>query len=73
MIGAKSTVRYGPWLEYLIGGFVWVVPVEVLPCILLGESPFETFERIGVEKVVGVVWFARRVVRHCLVRGGGRR
>ena len=72
-IGDKSTVRYEPWLENLVRGFVRIVPGEMLPCILLGEGSLEASERIRVEEVVWVVWFARWVVRHRLVRGGGWR
>ena len=45
------------------------MPGEILSSILLGESPFEAFERILVEEVVWVVGFAWWVVGHGLVRG----
>jgi len=69
----ESTVRRRPWLEDLVRGFVEIVLGDILSRILLCESPFEAFERIGVEKIVGVGWFVKRVMRHCLVRGGGWR
>jgi len=69
----KAQSRHGPWLENLIGRFVGVVPRKILPRILLGECPFEAFERIRVEEVVGVVRFVWWVMRHCPVRGGGWR
>jgi hypothetical protein len=58
-IGEKSTVGDSPRLKDLIRRLVWVLPGEVLSRILLGESPFETFERLWVEKVVRVLWFAK--------------
>ena len=42
---------------------------KILSSILLGESTFEMFERIWVEKVVRVVWFVWWVVWHLLVGG----
>jgi hypothetical protein len=49
------------------------VPGDILSGVLLGKSPFEAFERIWVEEVVGIGRFVRWVVRHRLVRGGGWR
>ena len=42
---------------------------EILSCILLGEGSFKMFERIGVEKIIWVVWFAGWVVGHLLLGG----
>jgi hypothetical protein len=62
-------LRYRPWFEDLVWGFVGTVPGEILSSILLSESPFEVFERIRVEKVVWVVRFVWWVERHWVVRG----
>lgn len=72
-IGEKSTVGCGPWPEDLVWRLVWIVLREVFSRILLGESSFEAFERVGVEKVVWVVGFARWVVWHWPAGGGGGR
>jgi hypothetical protein len=72
-IGEKSTVSYGPGPEDLSWRLVWVMLGEILSCILLGEGSLETFERVGVEKVVWVVGFAWWVVWHWPVGGGGGR
>ena len=69
--GEKSTVGSTPWLKDLVWGFVGVVFGEIFPRILLGEGPFEMLKGIGIEEIVGVVWFAWWVERQRPGRGGG--
>jgi hypothetical protein len=44
---------------------------DILSRVLLGKGPLEALERIRVEKVVGIVWFAWWIVRHGFNRRGG--
>lgn len=68
--GERGTVRYAPWPEDVVRGFVGVVFGEILSYVLLGEGPFETSERFWVDHIVRVAWFAWWVVRHSPVRRG---
>jgi len=70
--GRGSTIRYIPWPEDVVRGFVGVVFGKILARVLLGEGPFETSERIWVEEIVRVVWLGWWVVWHSPVgRGWG--
>lgn len=66
--GERGTIRYTPWSEDVVQGFVRVVFGEILSRVLLGEGPFKTFESVRVEQIINVMWLARWVVGHSLGR-----
>ena len=69
--GRKAQSGHEPRFEDLVRRFVRVVLGEILPRILLGEGSLKMFERIRVEKIIRVVWFAWWVVWHLPIGRGG--